>query len=454
MFGASRAAARGYGRRVSWSSWRALSTSTPSRSSAPSSTAAVCFDIDGVLLRGYNPLPHARESLLRLIDARIPFVFLTNGGGELESTKREKLSKLLALPLRDEQIILSHTPLKPVCAEYADKRVLVLGCRDVVGVGRSYGLRRMVTAAALCRDDPFRYPFLHFPHAPIAPDEARDPIEAVMILHDPNEWSAELQVTLDVLRGGTPLGSGLGGLRSRAQSIPLFSSNSDLLFAGVYPVPRLAAGAYTVALRALWRATTGEELEVTQYGKPMKVTFDFALAHLARWARLAEEEDWYGEARRAAARLTPEEDSGSWASPAAPHVAAAAEGAAAPFAPLPPSPPSASARRAGDASATSAGQDAAAAHEARGAGARLHPVGGGGASPPPSPQPPFRRVFMIGDNPRADIKGANDAGGPWHSILVRTGVFQEGANDAVNPAKDVVQGVREAVDVVLREAGR
>ena len=28
---------------------------------------------------------------------------------------------------------------------------------------------------------------------------------------------------------------------------------------------------------------------------------------------------------------------------------------------------------------------------------------------------------MIGDNPAADIRGANAAEGPWRSILVRTG---------------------------------
>ncbi|KAI8322966.1 HAD-superfamily hydrolase, partial [Martensiomyces pterosporus] len=45
-----------------------------------------------------------------------------------------------------------------------------------------------------------------------------------------------------------------------------------------------------------------------------------------------------------------------------------------------------------------------------------------------------RRVFAIGDNPAADIAGANGAG--WTSVLVRTGVFSgpPGTNDAANPA--------------------
>ena len=35
----------------------------------------------------------------------------------------------------------------------------------------------------------------------------------------------------------------------------------------------------------------------------------------------------------------------------------------------------------------------------------------------------FDAVYGIGDNPKSDIRGANSAGGPWHSVLVRTGVF-------------------------------
>ncbi|KAG2731865.1 hypothetical protein G9P44_005452 [Scheffersomyces stipitis] len=34
---------------------------------------------------------------------------------------------------------------------------------------------------------------------------------------------------------------------------------------------------------------------------------------------------------------------------------------------------------------------------------------------------PFKSIFMVGDNPASDIKGANDNG--WESILVRTGVY-------------------------------
>jgi ribonucleotide monophosphatase NagD (HAD superfamily) len=42
-----------------------------------------------------------------------------------------------------------------------------------------------------------------------------------------------------------------------------------------------------------------------------------------------------------------------------------------------------------------------------------------------SAQEAFCGIFMVGDNPAADIRGANRAGSPWVSMLVRTGVYQE-----------------------------
>lgn len=64
-----------------------------------------------------------------------------------------------------------------------------------------------------------------------------------------------------------------------------------------------------------------------------------------------------------------------------------------------------------------------------------------------SPQPlPFSSVFAVGDNPASDIRGANRAGPPWVSVLVRTGVFQsDAANCSRDPAHLVVPDVEAAV---------
>ena len=60
-------------------------------------------------------------------------------------------------------------------------------------------------------------------------------------------------------------------------------------------------------------------------------------------------------------------------------------------------------------------------------------------------------IYMIGDNPKSDIKGGNDAG--WITILVRTGMFQGKENDLTHPAKYVVNDFREAVDLILKKEG-
>jgi ribonucleotide monophosphatase NagD (HAD superfamily) len=61
----------------------------------------------------------------------------------------------------------------------------------------------------------------------------------------------------------------------------------------------------------------------------------------------------------------------------------------------------------------------------------------------------FDTVVMIGDNPTADIRGANNAGERWESALVRTGVFTGRGNDPADPADFVYDNVADAVHSIL-----
>jgi HAD superfamily hydrolase (TIGR01456 family) len=320
----------------------------------------VALDIDGVLLRGKHALPGASHALERLTVHGIPWLCLTNGGGVPEAVKAREVSKILQVPIREDQVIICSTPLKAKAHDFAHKRVLVLGCRDVVGVARSYGFQEIVTPRMLAEDDPSRYPFTAWEHHSLAESLFDRPVEAVFVLHDPVDWSVDIQIALDCLRGGTPLGTGL------AQAIPLFHANPDLVFAGTNAAPRLACGAFKVALEALFRELTGQDLQSTVVGKPMQVTYDFARYLLARQ------------------------------------------------------------RESSDTS-------------------NVHVVFSGAEVE----SPPFDELFMVGDNPAADIRGATLAGRPWNSLLVRTGVFRGDHNDARDPADVVVQDVSEAVDHIL-----
>lgn len=341
-------------------------------------------------------LPGAREGLQALMSAGVPFVFTTNGGGEREWKKCAALSKTLSLPFHPEQIILSHTPLKREVSRFADKKILVLGCREVLDVAKSYGATKALDVPALCHHDPFTYPFLHWEPRPLPAELAEEPFAAVFCLHDPNNWGAEIQTTLDVLRGGVPLGSGA------SQAIPYYASNDDLTFAGVHPVPRLAAGAFTRALSHVFREVTGSPLTVTQCGKPTRMTFEYAAHALGRWALL-------------------ERMLRQWAGVEGVTGVAAAGVAAHRGLPL--------------------------ADQSLAAAATLQEASGGR----PLPDVSFTHIFHVGDNPAADVQGANAAGGPWRSILVRTGIYQgkPGENHEQWPAHVVVDGVADAVKHVL-----
>ncbi|KAI7383886.1 cat eye syndrome critical region protein 5 precursor, partial [Hortaea werneckii] len=59
-------------------------------------------------------------------------------------------------------------------------------------------------------------------------------------------------------------------------------------------------------------------------------------------------------------------------------------------------------------------------------------------------------VYMIGDNPASDIIGGNNYG--WNTCLVRTGVFQGGENDEMNPANfGVFKNVLEAIKTAMKK---
>ena len=67
----------------------------------------------------------------------------------------------------------------------------------------------------------------------------------------------------------------------------------------------------------------------------------------------------------------------------------------------------------------------------------------------------LRTVYMVGDNPESDIRGANEyespTGSRWNSILVRSGVYR-GGTPAYEP-RVVVQDVWDAVRYGLRKEG-
>ena len=87
------------------------------------------FSIVGVLVRSSQPIPGASESLSYLRSNQIPFILLTNGGGKHESERVEDLSRKLSVNLDTSMFVQSHTPYAELVHEEGmkDKCVLVVG---------------------------------------------------------------------------------------------------------------------------------------------------------------------------------------------------------------------------------------------------------------------------------------------------------------------------------------
>ena len=65
-------------------------------------TFGICFDVDGVLLRGSDPIPTAKKAFLRL--GCTPVVFLTNSCGS-DAAKALKIAKAIEV---DVSVLLAH----------------------------------------------------------------------------------------------------------------------------------------------------------------------------------------------------------------------------------------------------------------------------------------------------------------------------------------------------------
>jgi HAD superfamily hydrolase (TIGR01450 family) len=89
----------------------------------------------------------AHSSITLLQESKIPFVFLTNGGGATEIDGVIELEKKLHVEdLDEEQYIQASTPFKDLVPQYKDKNILVIGA-GAREVAKAYGFKNVLTGA-------------------------------------------------------------------------------------------------------------------------------------------------------------------------------------------------------------------------------------------------------------------------------------------------------------------
>ncbi|KAJ6720330.1 HYDROLASE FAMILY PROTEIN / HAD-SUPERFAMILY PROTEIN [Salix viminalis] len=324
------------------------------------SSFGIAFDIDGVLLRGKDPIGGSPQALRRLYgdsgNLNVPFLFLTNGGGIPESRRANELSELLGVKIVPSQVLQGHSSFKSLLKRYENQLIVATGKGEPAVVMSEYGFKKAVSleeyASCFENIDPLA-PYKMWT-TKLGLDRSSPPLNTV-----PRYDVSSETVLCDVLRcGGLP-----GQDNGHQPQPPLYFAADDLEYQAAFPSNRLGTGAFRIALESVFNRIHYNPLEYVSFGKPNPFVFKNAEAMLKQ--------------------LQPSYHSDYFKEP-------------------------------GDSGSQS-----------------------------------FKTLYMIGDNPSVDVKGAQQAGHPWFSILTRTGVFRGKHNHAEFPADLVVDTVEEAVDYIL-----
>ncbi|KAG4436669.1 hypothetical protein IFR05_007848 [Cadophora sp. M221] len=361
-------------------------------------TFAFAFDIDGVLLRSSKPLPGASEALLYLQKNNIPFILLTNGGGKLESERTLELGEKLGVQLSVDNFVQSHTPFKSMVnnktgqfeKDLKDKVVLVTGGDGdkCRRVAESYGFKHVVTPGDILMACPQIWPF-----SKIFSQSYKDSCRPLPQPIDPSNPSNSLKIS----------------------AVFVFNDPRDWALDTQIIMDLLMSKEGVLGTVSEKNGNTSlPNLGYQQDGQP-KIYFsnpDLLWAAAYHMPRLGQ-----GGFQAALAGVFNEVTRA--------HLERTVIGK--PYA-----------------ATYLYAEDVLSDYRKKLLG--ISAIGGKRLS----------RVFMVGDNPASDIKGANDFKSskeiPWKSILVKTGVFQEGTEPQYKP-QVIVDNVLEAVKWALKEEG-
>ncbi|KAK2873601.1 hypothetical protein FQN49_002244 [Arthroderma sp. PD_2] len=253
---------------------------------------AFAFDIDGVLIRGGKPIPAAVEALKVLngeneYGIKVPYIFVTNGGGKTEEERCLDLSRQLEYDVSPGQFICGHTPMREMAEKY--KTVLVVGgegekCRIVA---EGYGFRDVVTPGDIIKTNQDTTPFRKLTDEEYKNSRVRDfdnlTIEAIFVFADSRDWAGDQQIILDLCMSN----GGKIGTRSETfdEGPPVYFSHNDIVWSTSHEHTRIGMGALRASVEALFKAVTRKELKTIAFGKPQLGTFQFATRLLKQWRK-------------------------------------------------------------------------------------------------------------------------------------------------------------------------
>ncbi|KAM6578761.1 hypothetical protein CsatB_030598 [Cannabis sativa] len=278
-------------------STRSFSNISSQIQSTPASFG-IAFDIDGVILRGETPIGGSPQALKRLYNnsgaLRIPYIFLTNGGGFSESKRALELSKLLGVHISPSQVVQGHSPFKQLVDRFENELVVAVGKGEPATVMSEYGYKNVLSiddyASFFENIDPLLpykkwntkqtdYQNSNFKDTALRNDVCSQRVQAVFIVSDSVDWSRDIQVLCDILRTG-----GLPG-REIGHQPELFFASDDLTYQAAFPAERLGMGAFRIALESVFNKIHPKALKYTAYGKPNPFVFNTAEALLRQLAK-------------------------------------------------------------------------------------------------------------------------------------------------------------------------
>ncbi|KAI8284934.1 hypothetical protein K4K59_007299 [Colletotrichum sp. SAR11_240] len=360
---------------------------------------AFAFDIDGVLLHVAKPIPGAAESLQFLNDNNIPFILLTNGGGKPEAVRVQDLSDKLGVQLSVDNFVQSHTPFQELVQGpegLGDKTIFLTGAdaKKCREIAKLYGFKNVVTPADIIGAHPDVFPFERLMKQVYAETAERLPKP----IHSGNMRDADALKIDAMFVFNDP--------RDWALDIQIIT---DLLLSrdGILGTYSSKNGDKTLP-NSGWQ----------QDGQPPLI---FSNADLF-WSTTYHQPRFGQGAFQAAVAGVWSEVSGG--------VELQRTVFGKPFA-----------------TTYKYAERVLNAHRQ----ALLGKKGGQGSAAP------LKTVYMVGDNPESDIRGANDFSSKeteWASVLVKTGVWSQERGAPTHTPKMIVDDVKRAVEWALKREGR